>query len=75
MKWLRKIVKKVCERVDAVEKDGHIKFNGYSISVINDDEVYSVKIVDLLSFNPPKITGPLYHDEVEEILDLSIKSL
>lgn len=75
MNWLRRVIERVCSSIGAVEKDGCIRFQNYSISVVRDDELYSVKVVDLVSIKPPQITGPIFHDEVEDTLSTTISSL
>lgn len=75
MKWLRKVIEKICHNIGAVEKDGTIQFQNYSISIVSDNELYSVKVIDLVSIKPPQITGPLFHDEVEGVLNTTINLL
>lgn len=75
MKWLRQILEKVCADSDAIPSEKTIRVQNYSISVIENDNLYSIRVTDLVSFNPPRITGPLFHDELESTLSSELESL
>ena len=75
MKWLQQLIEKICHINQVVNQNGVIKMDHYLISIKNDDSLYSIKVVDLINVTPPKISKPLYYDEVEEQLIETIKSL
>lgn len=75
MKWLQQIIKKVCNKIGLIEKDGSIRFQNYSITIIDDNDLYSIRVVDLISFQSPQIYGPFYYDEIESTLNSTIQSL
>lgn len=75
MKWLQQLIERVCNTSHVVSQNGSIKMQQYSISIKSDDSLYSIRVVDLLNVIPPKVSKPLYHDEIEEQLIETIKSL
>lgn len=75
MKWLQQLIERVCKTTQVVNQNGFIKMQHYSISIKSDDNLYSIRVVDLLDVMPPKISKPLYYDEVEDYLIDTIKSL
>lgn len=76
MRWLQKIVDRVCKDIGTLnQKDGSIRVQNYSITIVNDSELYLIKITDLFDVRSPKIVGPLYHDEVEDYLTTTVKSI
>jgi nitrate/nitrite-specific signal transduction histidine kinase len=75
MKWLQQLIERVCQTAQVVNQNGSIRMHHYSISVRREDSLYSIRVTDLLDVKPPKISKPLYHDEVEDQLLQTIKSL
>lgn len=75
MKWLQQLIERVCKTTLVINQNGYIKMQHYSISIRNDDSLYSIRVVDLLNVRPPRVSKPLYYDEVEEHLIETIKSL
>lgn len=75
MKWLQQLIERVCQTAQVIDQNGSIKMHHYSISIKSDDSLYSIRVVDLLNVMPPRVSKPLYHDEVEEQLIETIKSL
>lgn len=75
MKWLQKLIERVCQTAQVVDQNGSIRMQHYSISIRREDSLYSIRVVDLLDVTPPKVSKPLYHDEVEEQLIETINSL
>jgi hypothetical protein len=75
MKWLQQLIERVCQTTQMDSQNGSIKWQHYSISVKTEDDLYSIRVVDLFSMEPPKISKPLYYDEVEDHLTQTIKLL
>ena len=75
MKWLQQLIERVCQTAQVVNQNGSIRMHHYSISVRREDSLYSIRVTDLLDVTPPRVSKPLYHDEVEDQLLQTIKSL
>ncbi len=75
MKWLQQLIERVCQTAQVANQNGSIRMQHYSISVKTEDDLYSIRVVDLINVKPPKISKQLYHDEVEEHLLQTINSL
>lgn len=75
MKWLQKLIERVCQTANGENQDGNIRVRDYSISIRKEDDLYSIRVVDLIDLTPPKVSKSLYHDEVEDQLLKTIKSL
>ena len=76
MNWLQRLIERICLKSNlARDPEGKIRIQNYVISVVDDDNLFSIRVVDLVSGTPPKVTGPMYHDEVEDNLVTTIRSL
>lgn len=75
MKWLQLMIEKVCKQYNITIVDNDkIRTNNSLISIVGDDSLYSIKVIDLVNFQPPKITRPLFYDEVEDNLTEAIRT-
>lgn len=75
MKWLQQLIERVCQTTQVGQQNGTIRLQNYSISIRKEDDLYSIRVVDLIDVKPPRISKQMYHDEVEEELIQTINSL
>lgn len=75
MKWLQQLIERVCQTTHVWQQNGTIRLQNYSISIKKEDDLYSIRVVDLIDVKPPRISKQMYHDEVEEELIQTINSL
>lgn len=75
MKWLQHLIERVCQTTQVGHENGTIRLQNYSISIRKEDDLYSIRVVDLIYVKPPIISKPMYHDEIEEELRQTINSL
>lgn len=74
MMWLQQLIERVCQAAQVGHENGTIRLQNYSISIKKEDDLYSIRVVDLIDVKPPKMSKPMYHDEVEDQLLNTIKS-
>ena len=75
MNWLQQLIERVCLITHTGQQNGAIRLNHYSISIKKEDDLYSIRVVDLIDVKPPRISKSMYHDEIEDHLIQTIKSL
>lgn len=74
MSWLKSILEKVCNKYNiTLEDNNKIRTNNFIISIDSDNNLYSIKAIDLINFNPPIITGPMFYDEIEDNLSKAVQ--
>lgn len=69
-KWVKKIIDDICIRFNGyLDISGGIRINNHILRVINDDELFSIKIVDLNRFTPAKQIDNIFCDDLCDILE------
>jgi hypothetical protein len=76
MSWVTKLIDSVCVRFNGTIDDNRsIRINNYVVRVINDDELFSIKIVDFTRFAPPKQINNIFCDDLESNLEKTLKEI
>lgn len=76
MSWVIKLIDSICVRFNGtVDNHGCIRINNHVVRVINDDELFSIKIFDFTRFAPPKQINNIFCDELESSLEETLKEI
>lgn len=76
MSWVKRLIDAIGVRFNGtVDSNGSIRINNYVVRVINDDDLFSIKIVDFTRFVPPKQINNIFCDELESNLEKTLKEI
>lgn len=76
MSWIQRLIKAISIRFDgAVDSSGSICIKNHIVKVINEDELFSIKIIDFNRFTPPKQIDNIFFDELESSLEDTLKDI
>jgi hypothetical protein len=76
MSWVQKLLDVICVRFNgSLDSNGSIHINNHIVRVINDDELFSINIVDFNRFTPPKQINNIFCDDLEDSLAETLKEI
>lgn len=76
MKWVHHIIKNICQKLKIIKiSDNQIKTDQYIIKIINDENLFSIKVIDLIDLTPPVYIKNIYFDHLEQQLTDIVKAL
>lgn len=76
MKWVTKLMNLYCNRFNGyLDSSSDIHINNYVIKIINDDNLFSIKVIDFNKFTPSKQVNNIFCDELESNLEKTLKDI
>lgn len=76
MTWVQRLIDTLGVRFNgSVDANGSIRINNHIVRVINDNELFSISIIDFNRFIPPKQINNIFCDELESSLEESLKKI
>ena len=76
MSWVKKIID-VCSKSFncKVDSNGSILINDRIIKVVGDQDLFSIKIIDLNRYSKPKQIDDIFYDDLQLNLEKTLKEL
>jgi hypothetical protein len=76
MNWLQRVVDSVCKRFGVVcESNNTIHIGNYRVKIIDQKDLYDIKVIDMKSFTSPINTANIFYDDLEQNLEETLKKI